>query len=482
MRPPEPCALPRRPLRPLAAAFALAFAIHAALPAHASSPPHTLVVGNCDDSGAGSLRDAVDHAVDDDTIDLTQLSCSTISLSTGAIFVGVEGLTLHGPGHHALMIQGFGDSGSSLIYDLGGGLLAIDGIDLSFGAKYRSDHAAHGGCVYTNGDLRVTDSHVYACTVHAATYDASGGALHASGSVSLDRVTVEASGPTTFGTAKGGCVFAGDDLTITNSRISGCRNAAGTQGMGGGAYAGGNLLMKYSTIDGNENDDAGSAEGGGLFVRGNSTIYWSTISNNRAHFGGGLATGFDNVHAVFIGESTISGNEAGHAGGIGADMTTTIENSTIAFNRIPHSDSIPLDYSPSAGVGVRASTTITSTIVANNVIYGDDGDEAADIGGTQPSPVAGSNNLFMSTAQPVPPDTISDDPHLRPLADNGGSTWTHAIYADSAAIDRGIDDGYAIDQRGSGFARILGDAADIGAFEADPDAVDTDLIFADGFD
>ncbi len=166
------------------------------------------------------------------------------------------------------MIHGFGDSGSSLIYDLGG-LLAIDGIDLSFGAKYRSDNAARGGCVYTNGDLRVTDSHVYACTVHANTYDATGGALSAYGSVNLDNVIIENSGPTTVGTGKGGCVFAGSDLVITNSRISGCRNAAGTQGFGGGAYAGGNLLMKYSTIDGNENDDAPSG-GGGLFVRGSS--------------------------------------------------------------------------------------------------------------------------------------------------------------------------------------------------------------------
>ena len=482
MHAPDSGPLPRKPLHPLAAALALAFAIHAAPPAHAAEPPHTLVVGNCADSGAGSLRDAVDHAVDGDTIDLTQLSCSTISLSTGAILVGVEGLTLEGPGHHALMIQGFGDSGASLIYDLGGGLLAIDGIDLSFGAKYRSDHAAHGGCVYTNGDLRVTDSHIYACTVHANTYEASGGALHASGSLSLDRVTIEDSGPTTFGTAKGGCVYAGADLTITNSRISGCRNAASTQGIGGGAYAGGNLVMKYSTIDGNENDDAASAEGGGLFVRGNSLIYWSTISNNRAHFGGGLATGFDNVHAVFIGESTISGNEAGNAGGIGADMTTTIENSTIAFNRIPHSDSIPLDYARSAGIGVRATTTITSTIVAHNVIYGDDGYEPADVGGALPTPIAGSNNLFMSSDQPAPPDTISDDPQLHALADNGGATWTHAIYAGSAAVDRGLDGGYPVDQRGSGFARVRGAAADIGAFESDPDAADPDLLFANGFD
>ncbi len=160
----------------------------------------------------------------------------------------------------------------------------------------------------------------------------------------------------------------------------------------------------------------------------------------------------------------------------------TIENSTIAFNRIPHHDSTPLDYAFSAGVSVRMNATITSTIVAHNVIYGDDGDEPGDIGGTLSTPIAGSHNLFMSSAQPAPGDTIAGDPHLAPLADNGGLTWTHAIYAGSAAADRGVDDAYANDQRGSGFARVRGAAADIGAFESDPNATDPDPIFADGFD
>lgn len=480
MQLPVTLSLARIPLRPLVAAFALALAIDAA-PARATTP-HTLAVVNCDDAGAGSLRDAVDHAADGDMIDLTQLSCSSISLTTGAILIGVEGLTLQGPGNHALMLHGSGDSGDGLLYDLGGGLLTVDGIDLSFGAKYRSDNAAHGGCVYTNGDLDVRDAHIYACTVHANTYPASGGALHAYGSMSLDHVTIENSSLTTFGSAKGGCVFAGGGLVVTNSRISGCRNATTDTGVGGGAYSGGSLLMKYSMIDDNENDDAAHASGGGLYVRGDVSIYWSTIANNRANNGGGLAAAFDNSHEIFIGESTISGNEAGSAGGVAAGMPITIENSTIAFNRIARRSAIPLDYAFGAGVSLTSTATITSSIVANNVAFDDDGEELADLGGAIPIPISGSNNLFTSSSQPVPSDTIGDDPHLAPLADNGGTTWTHAIYAGSAAVDHGVDGGYASDQRGAGFARIRGAAADIGAFESDPNAVDPDLIFADGFD
>jgi hypothetical protein len=55
---------------------------------------------------------------------------------------------------------------------------------------------------------------------------------------------------------------------------------------------------------------------------------------------------------------------------------------------------------------------------------------------------------------------------------------THALRPGSPAIDAGNDNGYTIDQRGTGFPRVIGSAADIGAFEG----VDTDSIFYSGFD
>lgn len=58
---------------------------------------------------------------------------------------------------------------------------------------------------------------------------------------------------------------------------------------------------------------------------------------------------------------------------------------------------------------------------------------------------------------------------LLPLADNGGPTLTHALSADSPALDGG-DPGIVgappTDQRG--LARIQGERIDIGAFEAQP--------------
>jgi len=68
---------------------------------------------------------------------------------------------------------------------------------------------------------------------------------------------------------------------------------------------------------------------------------------------------------------------------------------------------------------------------------------------------------------------------LGTLGDNGGPTPTIPLTAGSPAIDTGNDLAQlATDQRGPGFAREVGLAADIGAFEVQT----SDIIFANGFD
>src|SRR5205085_446167 len=65
------------------------------------------------------------------------------------------------------------------------------------------------------------------------------------------------------------------------------------------------------------------------------------------------------------------------------------------------------------------------------------------------------------------------NPLLGPLADNGGFTLpdgstirTHALLAGSPAVNAGSNTlALAADQRGAGFVRVIGAAADVGAFE-----------------
>src|SRR5690606_27515122 len=63
-----------------------------------------LPASNCNDNGAGSLRDAIASAGNGDVIDATGLACGTISLSTGATAIGVDDLTIDGPGAAALTV------------------------------------------------------------------------------------------------------------------------------------------------------------------------------------------------------------------------------------------------------------------------------------------------------------------------------------------------------------------------------------------
>ena len=107
---PYDIARPRLRLRPLAAALAFSIAASssgfaalrdARLDAlaerliardHAGAlfAPHApdgvpIVVGNCDDAGPGSLREAYFNAGDGAQIDLTGLTCSTITLTSGPL-------------------------------------------------------------------------------------------------------------------------------------------------------------------------------------------------------------------------------------------------------------------------------------------------------------------------------------------------------------------------------------------------------------
>lgn len=123
-----------------------------------------------------------------------------------------------------------------------------------------------------------------------------------------------------------------------------------------------------------------------------------------------------------------------------------------------------------------------SSIIASNVI-GASATFAADLDADDALAVSGANNLVIDASGIVlPADTIDADPTLGALEDNGGPTRTMVLLPGSPAIDTGNNSaGFEFDQRGDGFPRVNGAAADIGAFETDGGAPD-DVIFTDGFD
>lgn len=254
------------------------------------------------------------------------------------------------------------------------------------------------------------------------------------------------------------------DLTISNGSLP-------TENGGGIAVSGaGSVTIRRSVVSGN------TAEiGGGVYLAGtgSSTIERSTIAGNAALYAGGGGDGgggINNMTALRIDTSTVSGNTTGGSRGAGlvtgGNMLTTIVNSTFADNG--GSANI------FAGSSGDPTMTVRSTIVADPRSL-EEGNCQTGGGAT-----IDSNGYNLADDESCDFEQLTDqenaDPLLEALGDNGGPTPTQALRAGSPAVDRGVADGTTTDQRGLprpfDFAEVAnaasGDGADIGAFELHP--------------
>lgn len=458
------------PLTPIAACLAVLFGVTSA-PATPVHPHGAIVVTNCLDSGNGSLRQAVISGAPGDPIDLTQLTCGQISLTSGRIDVNRD-LLIQGPGPDVLAIDG---THTDRIFNQNGPYqLALYGLKLQHG--YSSFFG--GGCVYSKGPLLLNNTVITSCQVldfaSSATYE--GGGVLVNSTLSMINSTLTNNQIySSLGFAIGGGASVGGDVvldhsTITHNSIS---NASGGLTEAGGIDIGGKLFMMYSTISDNAVSGLANSPGsiGGARVVGGAAISNSTISGNTADGGvGGLMIYGSSASPNVITNSTISGNTARAIGGVYAHGQTTIQNSTIAFNT---------ETAFANGGGLRLAYSVAdveSSIIASNTSTGATQNIGLGISGA----VSGANDLIgASPLVTLPPGTITSDPLLLPLADNGGPTKTLALGAGSPAIDTGNNNAsLSTDQRGPGFPRSVGGGPDIGAYEG----VDTDTIFANGFD
>jgi len=411
-----------------------------------SAPPVVRNVVNCNDDGTpGTLRTEIEAAANGDTIDLTQLACSAITLGF-PIHVTQDSLYLRGPVADTLTISG-GDQ-FPVFQHTGIGTLDISNLKISHGYNFSNGWAA-GGCIYSAANVSLKSSEVSSCVLVSAGSRASGAGIYTAG-----------------------------DLTLISSIIADNHaiQLGGTPSLdpaGGGAYVNGTLFAKYTTFSGNSAHQLNTAmpngHGGGVYLSAAAAqIESSTFSGNTSDICGAIqsiVTG-----PLIISNSTISGNSAiVKGGGICGDQGVAISNSTIAFNKDPPDSG----YGSGMSIGWSATMTLESTIVANNV-------GSSDIAGIGGSGIVGSHNLVTSSDLGLPADTLQTCARLDRLADNGGPARTHALLLGSAAIDRGSNDTNLVhDERGAD--RVIGTFADIGAFERQIGAID-DRVFADDFE
>ncbi|MGN6521581.1 MAG: choice-of-anchor Q domain-containing protein [Dokdonella sp.] len=425
---------------------------------------------------------------------MTSLACSTITLTSGAIAVAVNNLTLQGPGLLSLELSG--NDADRALWHIGSGTLTVNDMMVTHGKKYLNDGDignAGGGCIFSSGSVSMDHAWAKYCDTGSNDVDNAvhGGAVYAANSVVMNYslVTSSAAHSSAF-QARGGGVYTPGQFFMFRSSISSNTVAAPHIPSGAGVQVGsvrdegvagtpGQAAgVKYSNITGN----SGALWGAGGYFTGNTAIGNSTISGNNACRAAGLyfVAGSGVTQPASIYSSTVSGNASTCTGGAGVSVwneNSSFKDSTIAFNTTQSAGSTKYG----AGVRVPNANTIElqNTIIASNYVDFGDGPLADDIGGG--GTITGAANLVYYPSSMVTPGgtILLTDPMLRALASNGGPTSTHMLNYGSPAINVGNNaSGAVVDQRGSGHPRILGPFPDIGAVEFDlPDS-----IFANGFD
>jgi RTX calcium-binding nonapeptide repeat (4 copies) len=240
----------------------------------------------------------------------------------------------------------------------------------------------------------------------------------------------------------GGGIFLSTNSTLDLTRSTVADNRAGRDS--GGIRGLNNMTISRSTIRSNT---AGATAGGILWLGNDPTVLEinnTTISGNHSEgVGGGLS--LVGTGDALLTNTTISHNDSASSGGgismDDADGETTLANVTVTRNRADSDDEDTGDGGgDGGGIFVEAGTfTLRNSIVAANT---DAGGEAPDCSGALTS--EDYNLLGLDTsciAAPGSNDLIGDptplDPEIKPLADNGGATRTHALLPGSPAREAG---------------------------------------------
>ncbi|MBI3210649.1 MAG: hypothetical protein HYZ37_17320 [Candidatus Solibacter usitatus] len=223
----------------------------------------TITVINTNDSGIGSLRDAIANASPGDTI--TFGVTGTITL-TNRLYIN-KNMTISGPGASSLAISG--NRQTRVLY-IDGVTVTISGVTVRDG---NTNGEYWGGAILNWGGTLTLDR-----IVATGNFGSQGAILNASGSLTLANSTLSGNSADYYG---GGIENAYGVVTIINSTISG--NYARDSG-GGIANGSGTTNVTNSTIAGNRSGYLG----GGIGNDGTMTLSFSTLWGNYASAGAGI--------------------------------------------------------------------------------------------------------------------------------------------------------------------------------------------------
>jgi hypothetical protein len=400
----------------------------------------TFTVTNTNDSGAGSLRQAINGAATGDTITFNipttdpgydyAADAYIITLTSGQLFIDKN-----------LTITGLGAEKLKIMRSMAGGTPNFRILETYADTPYPNTISINiSGVTISNGH----------------TGDGMPGILEGRGGF-------------------GGAIFvdAFVKLTLTNSAISGNQTGNGYAGadggLGGAIFNAGRLTLINSTVSNNRTGNGGAGggnggDGGAIFNGDTADLLNVTVSGNRAGDGGSGGAG-GNGGGIFNGPGggvalmnvTVSNNQGGSgngggAGGSGGGVVSSSNNSGFvsALNTIIAGNSTPgvgadffgglysQDYNL---IGSTAGTTFAGTTTHNILNQSANLTQLANNGGQTQTmlPLTGSSAIDAVPVTNLPPDRFDLD---------GDNNKTEPV---------------PFDQRG--FSRVVGSYSDIGAVE-----------------
>ena len=425
----------------------------------------TIIVTNVNDSGAGSLREAVAIAnafADNDIINFdSSLNRSgvTIALTSGELRISAAGsLIINGFTANRLTISG--SNLSRVFYIDPGADLSLNRLAITNGSGAGRFSGLGGGGIFNdNGMLTLTNM-----VVSSNYTDTNGGGI----SSEFGRLTITDSFVGNNTANNGGGIYNQQSmLSITNSTVSSNRATRN----GGGILTIGDANLANLTVS----DNSATGNGGGIYnFTGTLNLSNSTLKTNSSGAqGGGVYNGGATINLI---NSTVSGNSANQGGGFFNTLNgsgSTLRRGKIYLTNATVVKNTSADHGGGGIFNSRSEVYPGNTIIANNLPSDVDRDFPAAV------IVSRGYNLFGSDptaagATLTNGDQINPDTRLGALQNNGGVTETHALLAGSPAINAGsnalaVDQNnqpLATDQRGAGFPRIVGGTVDIGAFES----------------
>jgi hypothetical protein len=426
--------------------------------------------------GDGSLRGEIAAAQSGDVINFAPgLAGQTITL-TGRELAITKNLDIQGLGADQLTVSG---NNVSCVFDITASTTNVQIRDLTIthgNARYNGIY--QGGAIYNAAILTVSN-----CTLSSNSAYFGGGAIDNAGTLTVSNSTLSGNDA-----SSGGAIANTGTLILSNSTLSANTAYANPGGSGGAIYNSGTLTVSNSTLSGNST----AQDGGAIYNSGTVTVSNSTLSGNGAYeadysypaAGGGI---YMAAGRLSLSSSTISNNAAvggsylqvpdygnpwtigtnSSAGGLYlAGGTVSIDHCTLAGNYAQGGYGDPGYEGVGIGGGIYNSASQGALQMYDTTLADNSADIAPDLDGSLTS--LGHNLIGNSTGGGgfAASDLLNINPQLGPLQNNGGPTQTMALLAGSPAINAGDNtNAPAYDQRGPGFARIVGGTIDIGAFE-----------------